>query len=62
MTANGLVVVDQEEDVPPIPPPKSPTASPPASPTPKRSPIADLLYMRWMEGLRIKWPGITAAS
>jgi serine/threonine-protein kinase 24/25/MST4 len=62
MTAKGLVVVEQEEEVPPIPPPKAPLASPPASPTPpKRSPISDLLYMRWMEGLRIKWSGITAA-
>ncbi|KAL7420227.1 hypothetical protein Q5752_005194 [Cryptotrichosporon argae] len=23
----------------------------------ERSPIADLLYMRWLDGLRIKWPG-----
>ncbi|KAL7410913.1 hypothetical protein BDY24DRAFT_150289 [Mrakia frigida] len=22
-----------------------------------RSPIADMLYMRWMEGLKIRWPG-----
>ena len=60
MTAKGLVVVEQVEDVPPVPPPKTPPTSPPASPTPpKRSAIADLLYMRWMEGLRIKWPDIT---
>lgn len=24
----------------------------------KRSPIAELLYMRWMEGLKLKWPSI----
>ena len=24
----------------------------------KRSPIAELLYMRWLEGLKIKWPSI----
>ncbi|KAI0005092.1 STE STE20 YSK protein kinase [Russula compacta] len=24
----------------------------------KRSPIAELLYMRWLEGLKIKWPNI----
>ncbi|KAH9179606.1 Pkinase-domain-containing protein [Lactarius sanguifluus] len=28
-----------------------------ASPV-KRSPIAELLYMRWLEGLKIKWPNI----
>lgn len=22
-----------------------------------KSPVADMLYMRWMEGLRIRWPG-----
>lgn len=25
---------------------------------PKRSPIAELLYVRWLEGLRLKWPNI----
>ncbi|KAH8118693.1 Pkinase-domain-containing protein [Phellopilus nigrolimitatus] len=29
----------------------------PASPT-RKSPIAELLYMRWLEGLRLKWPSI----
>ena len=24
----------------------------------KRSPIGELLYMRWLEGLRLKWPSI----
>lgn len=23
----------------------------------ERSPIADMLYMRWMEGLKLRWPG-----
>ena len=27
----------------------------PASP-PRKSPIAELLYMRWLEGLKLKWP------
>ncbi|KIJ57014.1 hypothetical protein M422DRAFT_40568 [Sphaerobolus stellatus SS14] len=62
LTSKGLIVVEQEED----------TASSsghgshaetngeqPASPTsPKKSPIAELLYMRWIEGLKIKWPSI----
>ncbi|KZS91222.1 Pkinase-domain-containing protein, partial [Sistotremastrum niveocremeum HHB9708] len=25
----------------------------------KKSPIAELLYMRWMEGLKMKWPGLS---
>lgn len=24
----------------------------------KRSPISELLYMRWLEGLKLKWPSI----
>jgi serine/threonine-protein kinase 24/25/MST4 len=24
----------------------------------KRSPIGELLYMRWLEGLKLKWPSI----
>ncbi|KII95208.1 hypothetical protein PLICRDRAFT_34044 [Plicaturopsis crispa FD-325 SS-3] len=29
----------------------------PGSPT-RKSPIAELLYMRWLEGLKIKWPSL----
>ncbi|KAF8309351.1 Pkinase-domain-containing protein [Clavulina sp. PMI_390] len=58
MTSKGLVIVEQEEEVTP---PAAAPASPPSSPV-KRSPIADLLYMRWMEGLRIKWPGMATSS
>ena len=25
---------------------------------PRRSPIAELLYVRWLEGLKLKWPSI----
>jgi serine/threonine-protein kinase 24/25/MST4 len=25
---------------------------------PRRSPIAELLYMRWLEGLKLKWPSL----
>lgn len=24
----------------------------------KRSPIGELIYMRWLDGLRLKWPSI----
>jgi serine/threonine-protein kinase 24/25/MST4 len=30
-----------------------------ATPSPtKRSPISELLYVRWLEGLKLKWPNI----
>lgn len=32
-------------------------ASAPPAAAPERSPIADMLYMRWMEGLKLRWPG-----
>jgi serine/threonine-protein kinase 24/25/MST4 len=65
MTSKGLVVVEQEEipsEVDVLPPraSRSPPSSPPSSPVPpRRSPIAELLYMRWMEGLRLKWPSLS---
>jgi len=30
----------------------------PPSPDEKKSPISELLYMRWLEGLRLRWPNI----
>ena len=62
MTSKGLVVVEQEEDTPsssgqPHAHTSSITGDVPSSPT-RKSPIAELLYMRWLEGLKIKWPGI----
>lgn len=36
-------------------------SEPPLSPRAK-SPIAELLYMRWLEGLRIKWPNLMSSS
>jgi serine/threonine-protein kinase 24/25/MST4 len=55
MTAKGLVVTEVQEDVP-----ASEGVIPPRNDeTPKRSPIADLLYMRWLDGLKIKWPSLT---
>jgi serine/threonine-protein kinase 24/25/MST4 len=61
MTNRGLVVTEVVEDI------AGPSGSLPATPgadngsdaSPvKRSPIAELLYMRWLEGLKIKWPSI----
>ena len=26
-----------------------------------KSPIAELLYMRWLEGLKLKWPSILSS-
>jgi serine/threonine-protein kinase 24/25/MST4 len=58
MTAKGLVVTEVQEDIPAsisgqgISPTKNDEPA-------KRSPIADLLYMRWLEGLKIKWPNLT---
>jgi serine/threonine-protein kinase 24/25/MST4 len=65
MTNRGLVVTEVVEDIAAGPSgavttPTTPGGgdnTPEASPV-KRSPIAELLYMRWLEGLKIKWPNI----
>ena len=64
MTNRGLVVTEVVEDVAgssgAITTPTAPGGgdnAADASPV-KRSPIAELLYMRWLEGLKIKWPNI----
>ena len=64
MTNRGLVVTEVVEDIAgpsgavntPTTPGGADNAGD-ASPV-KRSPIAELLYMRWLEGLKIKWPNI----
>ncbi len=69
MTNRGLVVTEVVEDVAgPSGPGAATTPTTPgadnaggASPV-KRSPIAELLYMRWLEGLKIKWPNILSSS
>jgi len=63
MTSKGLVVVEQEENISGLPINDAPPARPPSvqsneSSSPKKSPIAELLYMRWLEGLRLKWPSL----
>lgn len=63
MTSRGLVVTEELEDISGLPSgstePSSPTSTAPAEQeTPRKSPIAELLYMRWLEGLKLKWPSI----
>jgi serine/threonine-protein kinase 24/25/MST4 len=64
MTNRGLVVTEVVEDIAgpsgaAVATPTTPGADNAADASPvKRSPIAELLYMRWLEGLKIKWPSI----
>ena len=67
MTARGLVVTEVQEDISGLP--AEPSSSSSAHPLKgddqatqaRKSPIAELLYMRWLEGLRIKWPSILSS-
>jgi serine/threonine-protein kinase 24/25/MST4 len=66
MTAKGLIVMEVQEDVSGLPSTSSSSNSHLAPPSVKsdesspsrKSPIAELLYMRWLEGLKIKWPSL----
>lgn len=78
MTSKGLVVTEEEEvnglpgdassssghsgsghsHAPSV---SSRKADEPSSPV-RKSPIAELLYMRWLEGLKIKWPSMMGGS
>lgn len=65
MTNRGLVVTEVVEDISgpsgavAVAPATTPGVADGADASPvKRSPIAELLYMRWLEGLKIKWPNI----
>ncbi|TDL29875.1 Pkinase-domain-containing protein [Rickenella mellea] len=55
MTSRGLVVVEHEEDISGLPASGSGAQSA-TQDIPRKSPIAELLYMRWIEGLKVKWP------
>lgn len=64
MTSKGLVVTEEEEisglpttsDAVPAP------TAPEEDPAPRsKSPIAELLYMRWLEGLKLKWPSLLSS-
>lgn len=59
MTAKGLVVTEVEEEVSAAPSTPTPTPVVAAEAPVRRSPIAELLYMRWLEGLKLKWPSLT---
>ncbi|KIK68161.1 hypothetical protein GYMLUDRAFT_238316 [Collybiopsis luxurians FD-317 M1] len=56
MTAKGLVVTEVEEEMSST---SSSAVSTDSPAPPRRSPIAELLYMRWLEGLKLKWPSLT---
>ncbi|KAJ7781240.1 STE STE20 YSK protein kinase [Mycena metata] len=60
MTAKGLVVTEVQEDISGLP---STMDAAKAVDEPvvaaKKSPISELIYMRWLEGLRLKWPSLT---
>ncbi|KAK7695816.1 hypothetical protein QCA50_000454 [Cerrena zonata] len=60
MTARGLVVTEEEEisGLPSSSSSGSPAASTNEEAQARKSPIAELLYMRWLEGLKLKWPSI----
>lgn len=63
ITTKGLVVTEEEE-VSGLPSTSSAAVAPPIvvdDQAPRKSPIAELLYMRWLEGLRLKWPSILSA-
>jgi len=55
MTSKG-VIVTEEQEISGLPSTSDPLV-PEAEPA-RRSPIAELLYMRWLEGLKLKWPSI----
>ncbi|EMD40712.1 hypothetical protein CERSUDRAFT_111295 [Gelatoporia subvermispora B] len=58
MTSKGLVVTEEEEiSGLPSTAEASPVTEQPGLPA-RKSPIAELLYMRWLEGLKLKWPSI----
>ncbi|KAJ7638813.1 kinase-like domain-containing protein [Roridomyces roridus] len=58
MTAKGLVVTEVQEDITGLP---TTTLDSPKveEPIAKKSPISELIYMRWLEGLRLKWPSLS---
>lgn len=73
MTAKGLIVTEVEEDIAGLPAAsisghsQSPSVVSNGSKgddtaSKSRSPIAELLYMRWLDGLKIKWPSIMGMS
>ena len=70
MTSRGLVITEEQEEISGLPASSSPNgsalssataaAAAPESPT-RKSPIAEMLYMRWLEGLKLKWPSMLSS-
>jgi serine/threonine-protein kinase 24/25/MST4 len=66
MTSKGLVVTEDQEIISGLPS-SSETVNHLVSPLlpqdapSRKSPIAELLYLRWLEGLKIKWPNIMSS-
>ena len=58
MTARGLIVTEIQEDLPGLPATSESSSAKTDEPPLRKSPIAELLYMRWLEGLKIKWPSL----
>lgn len=59
MTSKGLVVTEEQEVISGLPLSSSPHGSSvPQDLSSRKSPIAELLYLRWLEGLKLKWPSI----
>lgn len=57
MTSKGLVVTEEQE-ISGLPSTSDPLVAVAEAEPARRSPIAELLYMRWLEGLKLKWPSI----
>ena len=47
-----------QEDLPGLPATSESSSAKTDEPPLRKSPIAELLYMRWLEGLKIKWPSL----
>lgn len=58
ITSGGLVVTEIQEDLLGTSNSTDPVPAKPEELPARKSPIAELLYLRWLEGLKIKWPNI----
>lgn len=65
MTSKGLVITEEQEVISGLPSSSGSVnplgASLPQDSPSRKSPIAELLYLRWLEGLKIKWPNIMSS-
>ncbi|KAJ6613445.1 STE/STE20/YSK protein kinase [Mycena sp. CBHHK59/15] len=59
MTAKGLVVTEVQEDISGLPTTLEHSPVKAEEPAARKSPISELIYMRWLEGLKLKWPSLT---